>query len=69
VSKNETVSGSWVCGGLFLLLTYMKLSHQIDWSWWEVTSPLWLPLAIVLVIVLGALLIYGSAWALDKVLR
>jgi hypothetical protein len=31
---------------LFLLFLILKLTHVIDWSWWWVTSPLWLPVAL-----------------------
>lgn len=34
---------------LFIVFLVLKLTHQIDWSWWWVTSPLWIPLAIVIV--------------------
>lgn len=37
--------------GFFSLLTLLfitlKLTKQIDWSWWWVLSPLWLPAAII----------------------
>lgn len=35
----------WVLA-LFLLFLGLKLGEVIDWSWWWVTSPLWLPAAI-----------------------
>lgn len=35
-------------GLLTTLFVYLKLTNQIDWSWWWVTSPLWLPVIIVL---------------------
>lgn len=28
---------------LFLVFLVLKLTGEIDWSWWEVTFPLWLP--------------------------
>ena len=28
-------------GALFLLFLGLKLTGQIDWSWWYVTMPLW----------------------------
>lgn len=33
----------------FLFLTFMvlKLTDVIDWSWWWVTAPLWIPFAII----------------------
>jgi hypothetical protein len=34
---------------LFLIFMTLKLTHYIDWSWWFVTAPLWLPAAIILV--------------------
>lgn len=59
-NKSSTVNIS----GLFsTLLTVafivLKLCHVIDWSWWWVLSPLWIPLVI-------ALLIIGFAWWLMK---
>ena len=31
---------------LFIVFLVLKLTHTIDWSWWWVTSPLWIPIAI-----------------------
>ena len=42
--------------GLSELLTIafivLKLTDCIDWSWWWVLSPIWIPIAIVLVILI-----------------
>lgn len=27
---------------LFLLFLILKLTHVIDWSWWWITSPIWI---------------------------
>lgn len=35
---------------LFIVFLVLKLTDKIDWSWWWVTCPLWIPLGIVLVI-------------------
>lgn len=32
---------------LFLVLLFLKVTHVIDWSWWWITAPLWLPYAII----------------------
>ena len=32
---------------LFLVFLVLKLTNYIDWSWWWVTAPLWIPIAIV----------------------
>ena len=29
---------------LFLIFMTLKLTGDIDWSWWWVTAPLWIPL-------------------------
>jgi Transmembrane Fragile-X-F protein len=34
---------------LFLVFMTLKLTHHIDWSWWWVTAPLWVPMAVFLV--------------------
>lgn len=34
-----------VCSVLFVVFLVLKLTGNISWSWWWVTSPLWLPLA------------------------
>ena len=35
---------------LFLIFLTLKLTGNIDWSWWWVTSPLWIPLTILLIV-------------------
>lgn len=37
---------------LFLVFLILKLCDVIDWSWWWVTAPLWIPLAVALLILL-----------------
>lgn len=47
---------------LTLLFVGLKLSGHIDWSWWWVISPLWIPaLAVVCILVLCWLVIF-IAW-------
>ena len=36
---------------LFIVFLILKLTGNIDWSWWWVTSPLWIPIAAVLVFI------------------
>ena len=31
---------------IFIILIILKLTNVITWSWWWITSPLWLPIAI-----------------------
>lgn len=44
---------------LFVVFLILKLTGEIDWSWWWVTSPLWLPIAIVLAFVILGTIITG----------
>jgi len=47
---------------LFLIFLILKLTNYIDWSCWWVTSPLWIPLGIVLAIyaIIGIIVIYSK---------
>ena len=38
-----------------IVFIILKLLDKIDWSWWWVLSPIWIPWAIIL----GVLLILG----------
>lgn len=49
MSTNES-SGVGLGMVLFLIFLVLKLTNTIDWSWWWVTSPLWLPFAIFFLI-------------------
>lgn len=44
---------------LFVVFLILKLTGDIDWSWWWVTSPLWIPIAIVIVFVILGMIIRG----------
>jgi len=60
--KQITVFNSSILTVLFVVFLVLKLTNNIDWSWWWVTSPLWLPLAIViglatLVIIVGIIFV------------
>lgn len=42
---------------LFVVFLVLKLTNNIDWSWWWVTSPLWIPIAFVAVIFVFVIII------------
>lgn len=57
--KKEAVASS---GGAFVsmltvLFIGLKLTSHIDWSWWWVLSPLWLPVTVFLGILIVALIV------------
>ncbi|ROT10469.1 hypothetical protein ED388_04605 [Muribaculaceae bacterium Isolate-007 (NCI)] len=44
---------------LFIVFLVLKLTKVLTWSWWWITSPLWIPVAlglITLVFVMGAVI-------------
>ena len=55
--KNSTTSSGGVgfFGLMFLILMTLKLTNYIDWSWWWVTAPLWIPIVIIGIIGIGAI--------------
>jgi hypothetical protein len=46
--NKETNDGIGLGMILFLIFMTLKLTGNIAWSWWWVTSPLWIPALIVL---------------------
>jgi hypothetical protein len=60
MANNNTSNGIGFGTVLFLVFLVLKLTDNIDWSWWWVTSPLWIPLTLGIVVmgILG-LIIYG----------
>ena len=51
---------TWL-GLLALLFIGLKLGGAIDWSWWWVLAPLWLPALIAGVIIGGLIWIYKAS--------
>jgi MFS family permease len=45
-------------GLLTILFIGLKLTQYIDWSWWWVFSPVWIPASIGIVIVVGLVLLH-----------
>ena len=56
-SKSSSSSGIGLTGVLFVVFLVLKLTGNIDWSWWWVTSPLWIPVVFLLCIVFGAIMV------------
>jgi len=61
--------GCGICTVLFLIFLVLKLCGVIAWSWWWVTAPLWLPVALfvaVCVIVFIVAFIVGLVRSICK---
>jgi hypothetical protein len=54
----------YILAGMFLVMFTLKLIGKLDGlSWWWVTSPLWLPLAVVAGVVLCCCVVLGAIFA------
>lgn len=42
---------------LTIVFVIAKLTKHVDWSWWIVFAPIWIPLAIVLVVIFFAAIV------------
>jgi ABC-type antimicrobial peptide transport system permease subunit len=66
-TKVQSGGGVGFCGLLTVLFIGLKLTGHIAWSWWWVLSPITIPLAIVLTILIAVLLVaLGHKLITDK---
>jgi hypothetical protein len=63
--ENTKSSGISLTMVLFIVFLILKLTNNIDWSWWWVTSPLWIGFAIAIAV----LLIVGLITFISKLLN
>lgn len=64
--KAELDTGTLFLEMLFLLFLGLKLGNVIDWSWWWIFAPLWIPVVLVVGIV-GILFLVALISAQNKV--
>lgn len=63
-AQTRVASGGIGLGGaLFVLFLGLRLTDHIDWAWYWVAAPLWVPTGIVLAIGLVLLVIAGVAFS------
>ena len=60
MSSNNNSSGAGIgfWGLLAIAFIVLKLTKHIAWSWWWVLAPIWMPVALVLLV----LAIIGLRW-------
>ena len=57
--KNSGASGGLGLGTvLFLIFLVLKLCNVITWSWWWVTSPLWISAILWVLLIVGMVIYY-----------
>jgi hypothetical protein len=54
VSNSDNSNGAGFAGLITAIFVILKLTGAIDWSWWWVLGPLWLPFAFALIFMLAA---------------
>ena len=62
-SENKQSTEIGLTGLTFLIFLTLKLTNNIDWSWWWVTAPLWGWIPLVSLVIIAAVLV---AWVKDK---
>ena len=55
-----------ICLIVFAVFLIAKLYGNLDWSWWWIFSPIWIPLALIGVILLLMGIVWIGAAAIDK---
>lgn len=57
--KNEQATSSGLGFGavLFIVFLILKLTNVINWSWWWVTAPLWIPIGLAIMILIVTTLV------------
>lgn len=51
MNNNSNTSGIGFFGVLTIVFIILKLTGSIDWSWWYVLAPIWVPFGLILVII------------------
>lgn len=56
-NNNRVNINLWFFSLLTIVFIVLKLCNVINWSWWWVLAPTWIPMSIVAVIVVVVLII------------
>lgn len=55
--SNSSSGGIGFCSLLAVLFIGLKLTNNIDWSWWWVLSPIWIPIVIAIAVIVIAAIV------------
>lgn len=71
MSDQSTSGGIGITTVIFLIFLTLKLTNNIDWSWWWVTSPIWIPIVgflfiFIFIIIIGLLYIAHTGKSVDE---
>lgn len=51
---------------LQVVFIVLKLMHVIDWSWWWVLAPTWIPVVLILILLLIAFILHMASYHADR---
>lgn len=54
--------GIGLCGATFITFLVLKLTNVINWSWWWITAPLWIPTALCILVVILSCILGANEW-------
>lgn len=57
--SSSSSGGIGFAGLLTIVFITLKLLGVISWSWWWVLSPIWISVALAIVVLLAALLLFS----------
>lgn len=66
---NKTSSGTGFTSLLLLTFIILKLCNIIDWSWFWVLSPAWIPVALMGLLFIMAIIVNLSTQGKDRKMR
>jgi hypothetical protein len=67
-SDGSTGGGIGFCGLLTITFIVLKLAKIIDWSWWWVLAPLWVP-PVLLIIGAGISIVVAFSFFIYKEIK
>ena len=56
---NARSGGIGFCGTLTVVFIVLRLTGVIDWDWWWVLAPLWVPALVALLVVVVVVIYYA----------
>jgi hypothetical protein len=68
-TSSSSSSGIGFLGVLTIVFVVLKLLDKIDWSWWWVLSPLWIPFVAVASVATLIAICYGVAIFFDSLYK
>lgn len=65
-NSSVLTGGISLCGAVFIVFLVMRLTDHIDWAWYWVAAPLWMPSALCLGIVGAIFALAGVVYGIGR---